>query len=668
MKALKNIGVIGAGTMGAALAQKFAQEGFAVTLADREMKFVDKGIVGIKNTLQEGVSRKLFTEEQVNNFVNNIHGTCELADLKVCDVVVEAIFEDFDVKSNLYKQLNGILKPEAVLATNTSSFSVTELAKSAPNPANFVGLHYFYHAAKNRLVEIVPGEQTSQETLDKCHQFTFLSGKDPITCKDKNGFVVNRFFVPWLNESVRLLEQGIASPGEIDAVCEKVFKIGMGPFALMNATGVPIAYHAQKTLELFGELYTVSERLKKQALEIGEPWQIDTVDSAIISAEVFAKVRERILGVVFLVCSQILDEQVCSAVALNRGARIGLRWSRGPVELMQASGGEEVKELITHVAGLYQTPVPQAIGQEHWLMDYVTLKTSGSVAVLRIEKPEDMNALNEQVVKQLDEKFSIAETDPTVKTILITGAGKAFVAGADIKFFVDNIRKQSIDRIVEFTTYGQSVFEKIDSSAKQVIALVNGLALGGGLELALCADKIIAVENAVVAFPETSIGIYPGLGGTQRPQKRIGKALTKYLVGTGQMLTEKKAVEMGLFDGVVNRSKAFRILAGELDLATEKPNLRPDVWNEIERYFEQYSFADIVQNKIDPAANDNKTLNRIPGKLASKAPIALKIAEELINNAAGCHAELEQLVTIFSTEDALLGLTSIGRRVEYSGK
>ncbi len=668
MKPLKNIGVIGAGTMGAALAQKFAQEGFVVTLADREMQFIDKGIAGIKNTLQEGINRKLFTEEQMDYFVNNIHGTSELADLKICDIVVEAIFEDFDVKSDLYKQLAGILKPEAVLATNTSSFSVTELAKSAPNPANFVGLHYFFHAAKNRLVEIIPGEQTSQETIDKCHQFAFLSGKDPITCKDRNGFVVNRFFVPWLNESVRLYEQGIAGPGEIDAVCEKVFKIGMGPFALMNATGVPIAYHAQKTLELFGDLYTVSERLKKQALETGEPWQIDKADPAAISAEVFEKIRVRMLGVVFLVCAQILAEQICSAVALNRGARIGLRWSRGPVELMQASGKKEVNDLIMHIAGLYQTPIPQTIGQEHWSMDYVTLKTSGATAVLSIEKPEDMNALNEQVVKQLDEKFSIAETDPVIKTIFLTGAGKAFVAGADIRFFVNNIRKHSIEKIVEFTTYGQSVFEKIDNSSKHVIALVNGLALGGGLELALCADKIIAVENAAVAFPETGIGIYPGLGGTQRPQKRVGKALTKYLVGTGQMLTAKKAVEIGLFDGIVTRSEAFEILAGELDLIPEESSVRPDGWDEIERYFELNSFTKIIGNKSDPATKDNKILSRIPGKLASKAPVALKIAEQLIDDAAGCHTELEKLETVFSTEDALLGLTSIGRRVEFSGK
>ena len=120
------------------------------------------------------------------------------------------------------------------------------------NPERFIGLHFFYHAAKNRLVEIIPGEKTTSETLQAARLFSVLAGKDAIDCTDTYGFAVNRFFVPWLNESVKLLQEGIATKSEIDAVCMKVFGIGMGPFALMNATGVPIAYHAEKTLEVFG--------------------------------------------------------------------------------------------------------------------------------------------------------------------------------------------------------------------------------------------------------------------------------------------------------------------------------------------------------------------------------------------------------------------------------
>jgi len=263
---IKTVGVVGAGTMGSALAQKFAQEGFNVILADREMRFVEKGIEGIKKTLNEGVERKLFTPEQVETYLGNIKGTENLNDLSSCDVIIEAIFEDFNAKQDLYKNISGIVSEETIIATNTSSFSVNELAKAVAKPERFIGMHYFYHAAKNRLVEIIPGEETSEETYKAMKIFAVQSGKDAITTKDRYGFAVNRFFVPWLNEAVRLFEENIADIAVIDGVCMKLFGIGMGPFALMNATGVPIAYHAQKTLEVFGDFYKVADLLKEQAV------------------------------------------------------------------------------------------------------------------------------------------------------------------------------------------------------------------------------------------------------------------------------------------------------------------------------------------------------------------------------------------------------------------
>ena len=270
---IKTVGVVGAGTMGSALAQKFAQEGFSVILADREMKFVERGISKIEETLDQGVERKLFSKEQVESIIANITGIDKLTGLQKCDLIIEAIFEDFNAKSGLFKELNNVLNDNTILATNTSSFSVTELSKFVKNPARFIGMHYFYHAAKNRLVEIIPGMDTSQETYEAMKVFAVKSGKDAITTKDVYGFAVNRFFVPWLNEAVRLLEEGVSDEGTIDFVCKKVFGIGMGPFALMNATGVPIAYHAQKTLEVLGDFYETSPFLIKQA-ESRTDWTI----------------------------------------------------------------------------------------------------------------------------------------------------------------------------------------------------------------------------------------------------------------------------------------------------------------------------------------------------------------------------------------------------------
>ena len=200
---INTVGVVGAGTMGSALAQKFAQEGFNVILADREMKYVETGIGRIENTLNQGVERKLFTQENVDKVLSRIIGTEKLKTLASCDLIIEAIFENFEAKQDLFKTLSNIVDENTIIATNTSSFSVTELSKAVVNPKRFIGMHYFFHAAKNRLVEIIPGENTSEEVYEAAKVFAVKSGKDAITTRDSYGFAVNRFFVPWLNEAVR---------------------------------------------------------------------------------------------------------------------------------------------------------------------------------------------------------------------------------------------------------------------------------------------------------------------------------------------------------------------------------------------------------------------------------------------------------------------------------
>ena len=650
--------------MGAAIAQKFAQENFIVILADREESYVKRGISNITKVLAEGIERKVFTEDQVDNYLSNIKGTHNLADLKACDLIVEAIFEDFNAKADLFKTLDSIVGPETIIATNTSSFSVNDLAQSVSHPERFIGLHYFYHAAKNRLVEIIPGEKTSQEVIDTAKAFSMLSGKDAIICKDSYGFVVNRFFVPWLNESVRLLDENIANIATIDDVCMKVFGIGMGPFALMNATGVPVAYHAEKTLERYGSLYAVSEKLKEQALS-GQQWEL--VGDISTDEETRKKISDRMLGIVFFVCSQLLDEQVCTAVDINRGAKIGLKWRKGPIELMQYYKEDMVWYFVHQVAGLYQMHLPVSIGNKYWKMKYVELEKKGNIAVLTMSRPEDLNALNEEVMKQLDEQFSLANNDAAIDTIFITGSGKAFVAGADIKFFIKNIKAHKINDIETFTGFGQKIFKKIDESPKKIIAVINGLALGGGLELALCADVILALPKAQMAFPETGIGIYPGLGGTQRCAAKIGKPLGKYLIHTGKMLSAKDALEIGLVDQIITPDQMLEMFAGKSPVPANSTVQLNNKWTNIERFFKNNAISKLLAHEFSNDDLGREDAEKIFKTLKRKAPIAINIADKLIDESKGCDSELKYLDLIFSTSDALLGLTSIGKQVEYQG-
>lgn len=669
MKSIKTVGVVGAGTMGSALAQKFAQEGFNVVLADRELTLVERGLVRIKKTLCDGVAKKVFTVSQVESILLNLKGTDNIQELKVCDIIIEAIFEDFNAKSELFKTLSTFVKEDTIIATNTSSFSVSELAASVKHPERFIGLHYFYHAAKNRLVEIIPGEKTSGDTVRIAQRFSMLTGKDAIQCADAYGFVVNRFFVPWLNEAVRLHDEGI--PIEvIEQVSKNVFGIGMGPFELMNATGITVAFHAEKTLEVFGELYKVADGLEKKSSE-RTLWEFDKEGSMCVSIAhpmVMEDVKKRLLGVVFFVCSQLLDEMVCNASEINRGAKIGLKWKKGPVELMKERGKQEVRKLISMTAERYNMSMPVSIGKKYWESTIVSLTKNNHFAVITINQPEYQNAFTEETMKQLAYCFTKAERDTDIQTIFITGSGKAFVAGADISFFIKKIKCNLICDIETFTEYGQKIFNKIDQSRKKVVAIINGLALGGGLEYALCADLILALPKAQMAFPETGIGIYPGLGGTQRSVRKIGKGLSKYLIHTGRMLNATEAKEIGLVDEIITPDEMFLLFEGKMPLPLPANVTLSEKWKTVEKVFEDYSLSNLLGEKIPGSGLMKEEAEEIIKAIKRKAPVALRIADDLITKEEGCKSELQHLREVFSTSDALLGLTSIGKNVEYQGR
>ncbi|RPI72514.1 MAG: 3-hydroxyacyl-CoA dehydrogenase/enoyl-CoA hydratase family protein, partial [Desulfobacteraceae bacterium] len=162
---MKKIAIIGAGNMGSGIVQKTAQEGLLVVMMDIKPEFVEKGLNNIRNTLNEAVERKLLKPEEVGQIMGRIKGTTNIADVKDCDLVIEAVFEDMQVKRDLFARLDKACKKSTILATNTSSFAVDELAGATKRPDRFIGLHFFYHPAKNRLLEIIPGAQTSEKTV-----------------------------------------------------------------------------------------------------------------------------------------------------------------------------------------------------------------------------------------------------------------------------------------------------------------------------------------------------------------------------------------------------------------------------------------------------------------------------------------------------------------------
>ncbi len=537
-------------------------------------------------------------------------------------------------------------------------------------PARLVGLHYFFHPAKNRLVEVVAGPATDPAVFRRAWTLQERLGKIPIESRDASGFLVNRFFVVWLMEAVRLLEEGIASAITIDAVAKRVFGLGMGPFELMNVTGVPIALHASSSIsQAFGPLYGPPDLLRRQ-VDANQPWSLrGTADASDEQA-----VSDRLMAGAFLAAASLVDEGVGTKENVDIGARVGLRWARGPFEMMNHLGTGHALALTTMLAARWDVRVPASIaaagvGDTPIPIELVRSRVDGGVATIAINRPDAMNALNETVARQLESAFARASADARTTGIVIAGAGRSFVAGADIRFFIRNIEGQDLARTAQFTQDLQALLRTIQESPKPVVARVHGLALGGGVELALACDYIAATPNASFAFPETGIGIYPGLGGTQRTTRRIGVGLTKWLVFTGQMIGAAEALSIGLVDIVATHedldAAAATLLAKGPSGERRPSSPAPATHRKLADFFEAHDVDTILAGRA-PTGGDGQ-LDRAVQAVRARAPIALRIAETLIDEGFrvplddGLRMELSHVIEIFSTRDALTGLLSIGK-------
>ncbi len=685
MRTIERIAIIGAGNMGSGIAQKSAQEHFDVQMVDREQQWVDKGKQTMSEFLEEAVGRRIFSPAEVEGIKGRVAGVVGTENVSPdTDLVIEAVFEDFDVKTEVFGILDEVCEEQTILASNTSSLSVNDLAEAVGRPDRFVGLHFFYHPAKNRLVEIIPAETTSSETLAAVEQYCKTMGKVVIVCKDRPGFVVNRFFVPWLNEACKLLEEGVGTTGQIDAVARQAFRIGLGPFALMNLTGSPIAMHATDYLaaQLDTPRYSATQSLRNLVAE-GRTWEIDEDEDC--SEEVATKIRERLLGQVFAVSSQIVAEGICSMEDVDRGAKVGLRWALGPFEIANRIGVSEAVRMASAYSDEARLELPEWFSdrQESFDFSYIDVSIQNGIASVRINRPEAMNALNVTVVSQLGDALDKLNIRDDVTTIALEGAGKAFVAGADVKFFVDKIRAGVIADIYDFTAHGHAVLDKLESSPKTTIALTTGLALGGGLELALACDYRVGTRRTQFRFPETGIGIYPGLGGTQRTPRICGVECARYAVLAGNFLDASSAKALGLLTHLVDPSAVEATLAEIVSHGKpgEKYLNRPtDPDNPIvafaTSFYSDGNISSLLAGSLpDKFDIEDKMVSRQLKSLSRAAPIALSMASDLLDIAtrsdmeSGLESELEGLDRIFSTSDALEGLSALieGRRPEYSG-
>jgi enoyl-CoA hydratase/3-hydroxyacyl-CoA dehydrogenase len=563
---IKTVGIVGCGLMGSGIAQTAAEGGFTTIVREPTQELMEKGLERIRSFLAKGVDKGKMSIARRDEVWKRIKGTTDLADLADCDLVIEAIVEARDAKLTLFGELDQVCKPEAIFATNTSSFRVADIAAASKRPKLVGGLHYFFPPVINKLLEVIKTKETAPEVIETLLSFGRFTGKLPILVLDSPGFAINRFFIAWYNEAIRLLDEGVANIPTIDAAACEAFGVSMGPFLLINVSGVPLAYHAAVSLtESLGDFYTPATHLR-ELFESGQLWDLSgEVDPARKDA-----VADRLLAVVCGVAARVVEEGVATVEDVDRGATTGLRWAKGPFAIMNDLGLKRALALMKPIEDKHRGFIPdllkkQAASGKPWTLRDVRLSVDGAVAYITMSRPEALNALNSKVLHELKDALAQVRENRAVRVVIFTGEGNAFIAGADIKEM--QALAAEPEAIRAFTELGQGVLHDIETLPQPVIAAINGLALGGGLELALACDIRIASSDARFGFPEVGLGILPGLGGTQRTTRLAGRGVASELVFTGDLIGAEDAARMGLLNRVVAPAQLMdtaRELAGRI--------------------------------------------------------------------------------------------------------
>ncbi len=249
LSGVRKVAVIGAGSMGAGIAQVCSQAGLEVAMRDIEQRFVDGGFRRIRDPLMKRVEKGKMAKDDVDRVLANIRGTVSLKEAVAgAQLVIEAIIEKMDAKKALFSELDGICPPEVVFASNTSSLSITEMASATKRPPRVIGMHFFNPAPVMKLIEVIRGSETSDETTAFAKAFSVRLGKEPVEVRESPGFVVNRLLVPMMNEAFNLLMEGVASAQDIDKAMKLGTNMPMGPFELADYTGLDIGLDVMEVL------------------------------------------------------------------------------------------------------------------------------------------------------------------------------------------------------------------------------------------------------------------------------------------------------------------------------------------------------------------------------------------------------------------------------------
>jgi len=611
--------VVGAGTMGGQIAQTIAASGIPVVLKDVKQEFVDAGLTEARNVTagQVGklVSKGKLTEEQGNaqieEIVGRITGTTSYDGFGDVDFVIEAVPEIIELKQRVFAELDRVTPGHAILSSNTSSLSISEIGAETLRPEKIVGFHYFFPASVMPLIEIVEGDDTSRETIEVAINFAQTIKKQPITCAEVPGFVVNRILNSAVCEIWRAQEEQGLSIKKIDEGVAASNLAPVGPFMLVDLLGLDTVLHVAEHLrDSYGDRFFVPKRMEQLVSEgklgmktggegfyangepqvegdgepdneeLGELWAMKGLREALLVLEEgVSSVREIDLG---LMAGAGLDPRRGLLPPFWKADVEGLDVALEKMERLEEKHGEErfgVPVILRRLVAQGRLGIKSGQGFYAWPQadegeqrETVKLETRGDVAIAWLANAP-MNAISPQVIEDLGAVWEKVTGEGQVKALLIASSiPVVFSAGADIKAFTQMDEATGAELIHK----AHDLFKSLGANRVSTVAAINSIAFGGGCELAMSADVRIAAESAIFGQPEIKLGIIPGFGGTQRLQRLVGpnKALEMNL--TGDAITAGDAYEYGLVNRVVPDHELFdtalqwaRKLAGQAPVAVE---------------------------------------------------------------------------------------------------
>jgi enoyl-CoA hydratase / 3-hydroxyacyl-CoA dehydrogenase len=608
--------VLGGGTMGGEIAQVVAVADIPVIVKDIEQEFVDGALAKArevtKGQLDRLVKKERLTQEdadaRLEEVMSLITGTTDYEGFGDVDFVIEAVPEKMELKKSVFAELDAVTPGHAILASNTSSLSITEMGEATLRPDKVVGFHFFYPASVLPLVEVIAGETTSRQTVTDAFNFGQAIRKQPITCREVPGFVVNRILNSAVGEVWRKQEEEGLSIKKIDEAVAGSNVAPMGPFVLGDMLGLDTILHVAEHLQRsYGESFYVHQGMKKLVAD-GKLGAKSGGDGFYANGEPQlegdAEPDGQELADLFLLKSlveacKLLEEGVSTVREIDLGmmAGAGLDPRRGlfpPFWKADLEGldvtMEKLESYTDAYGGRFEPPrtlrrlvaqgrLGHKVGQGFYAYPQgegegaVQLEKRGEVAIAWLTNPP-MNAISPDVIKDLGKVWEQVKDDEEIRAMVVySSLPVVYSAGADIKAFT------SMDEAsgAELINSGHALLRDLGQSRVSTVAAVNAIAFGGGCELAMACDFRIASQSAIFGQPEINLGIIPGFGGTQRLPRLVGPAKALEMNLTGDAVLAPEALDHGLASAVVPDHELFetalawaRKLAGQAPIAVEQ--------------------------------------------------------------------------------------------------